>query len=229
MQKTKYCPRCGEEKTAEEFYINEKQPSGLSSYCRGCTREWQKERYARGKVKKRKQSPEYYKKYYREHREAIALRRAEYQRNHKELVKKWHKAYREKHREQIREASREYRAKHRDGIRSASLARLHGDPLHKERERCRCVIRGLWRREHNKNISSASSLIGCSPASFKQHLLRTWKDRYGTDYAGEKCEVDHIVPLATGKSVEEIRELCNYANLQLLTPEDNARKHVSLE
>lgn len=227
MRKTKYCPRCGEIKDSSEFYTNKCQPSGLSSYCKDCTRARARKLYSDGKIKPHKQSSEYYKQYYEKNKEKIMRTKSLYQKDNKEKVKEWHKKYRETHREQIREASKRYRTEHKAEIAQKAIDRLRNDPLHKERERCRASIRGAWKTEKHRDESPIKELLGCNLFFFKEYLLKTWKDRYGSDWSGEKCEIDHIIPLAKGKTIEEIRELCNYKNLQLLTPEDDAKKHIS--
>ena len=225
MNEIKYCPRCGEEKPADMFYTNKKRASGLSPYCKECTRAWTRERWAAGKIKRRKQSPEYYKKYYEENKTKIARKKSAYQKSHKDLVHEWHKKYRESHKEQIKAYSKKYREEHKGELADKTLIRLHEDPLHRERERCRAAIRGAWRSDSHKDSSPVSELVGCDLYFLRQHLLDTWERRYGTPYSGEKCEIDHIVPLRTATNIKEIHALCNFMNLQLLTPEDNAAKH----
>jgi len=42
---TKYCGKCGEVKTASEFYKNHKTKDGLSGFCKECSRESSRKRY----------------------------------------------------------------------------------------------------------------------------------------------------------------------------------------
>ena len=46
MIETKQCPKCGELKRAEQFYVSAKRPDGLSSYCRHCQVADAKSRYS---------------------------------------------------------------------------------------------------------------------------------------------------------------------------------------
>lgn len=63
-----------------------------------------------------------------------------------------------------------------------------------------------------------------------KYLLKTFKDRYGYEWDGkEKISIDHIMPLATAKTEEEVIKLCYYTNLQLLKAEDNWRKSDRLD
>jgi 5-methylcytosine-specific restriction endonuclease McrA len=45
----------------------------------------------------------------------------------------------------------------------------------------------------------------------------TW-DNYG------EWEIDHIVPISSGKTEEDVIKLCHYKNLQPLWKEDNRKK-----
>lgn len=42
-----------------------------------------------------------------------------------------------------------------------------------------------------------------------------------------KWHIDHIKPLASAKSVDEIYELCHYSNLQPLWAKDNYTKGIA--
>ena len=45
----------------------------------------------------------------------------------------------------------------------------------------------------------------------------------------EKVHIDHIIPLATAKTEEDVIKLCHYTNLQLLKAKDNLKKGAKKE
>lgn len=45
----------------------------------------------------------------------------------------------------------------------------------------------------------------------------------------EKVHIDHIIPLSTAKTIEDVIRLCDYKNLQLLKEKDNLEKGNSLD
>lgn len=77
--------------------------------------------------------------------------------------------------------------------------------------------------------SHCEEIIGTSIEGLIKYLSSTFKDRYGREWDGvEKVHIDHIIPLATAKTEEEIIRLNHFSNLQLLTPEDNISKGAKL-
>jgi hypothetical protein len=59
-------------------------------------------------------------------------------------------------------------------------------------------------------------LLGCTGAD----LLSLW----GVESIPEGYHIDHVVPLAQAKSIEEAEKLCHYRNLRLLPAEENLAK-----
>ena len=71
-------------------------------------------------------------------------------------------------------------------------------------------------------------MIGCTPEQLLEHLHKTWYDNYGTEYNGEPVHIDHIIPLSSAETEEDMYKLCHYTNLQYLKPEDNLAKSDSI-
>jgi hypothetical protein len=66
-------------------------------------------------------------------------------------------------------------------------------------------------------------IVGCTPEFLKEHLEKqftdgmTWENR-------NKWHIDHIVPLSSAKTEDELYKLCHYTNLQPLWAEENMKK-----
>lgn len=148
----------------------------------------------------------------------------EYQRKNKEKIKEWHKKYRESHKEELKEYNRRYRKNNKEKISQHHLERLHTDSKFKLKEQLRNMLRCSFRTYGHRKTSRTKDIVGCDLDFLYEYLCKTWKDRYGTEWNGQPCHIDHVTPLATAKTKKDIVKLCHYTNLQLLTPKDNMAK-----
>ena len=66
-------------------------------------------------------------------------------------------------------------------------------------------------------------IVGCTPQELKEHLEKqfvvgmTWENK-------NLWHIDHIIPLSSAKTEEELYKLCHYTNLQPLWAEENLEK-----
>ena len=106
---------------------------------------------------------------------------------------------------------------------------MESDNIYRLKSKIRYLIYGsLNRKKYPKNFHS-EEIIGISIEWFIKYLLSTFKNRYGREWDGvEKVHIDHIIPLATAKTEEEVIRLNHFSNLQLLTAEDNIKKNHKL-
>ena len=94
----------------------------------------------------------------------------------------------------------------------------------------RNLIKHSFERQGYSKKSHTYEIIGTDYETFYNHLLRTFVDNYGYDWDGkEEVHIDHIIPLASAKTEEEIVKLCHYSNLQLLKAKDNLDKSDKLD
>lgn len=72
-------------------------------------------------------------------------------------------------------------------------------------------------------------MLGCTAKEFYLHLLKTYKENYGENYDEiQEVNIDHIIPLVTAQTKEDVYNLFHFKNLQLLKEEDNRNKSISL-
>lgn len=70
-------------------------------------------------------------------------------------------------------------------------------------------------------------MLGCDWHHLKTHLESKFVD--GMSWENRSLwHIDHIIPLASAKSVEEVVRLCHHTNLQPLWAKDNIRKGASV-
>ncbi len=67
---------------------------------------------------------------------------------------------------------------------------------------------------------SPSEALGCDQATLRHHIGAKFSEGMSWDRYGQ-WEVDHVVPLSAGRSLDELVALCHYTNLQPLWKRDN--------
>ena len=101
--------------------------------------------------------------------------------------------------------------------------RRRKDKLYNISSRIRTYIINTFKNINSNKISSTNTILGCSFGEFKKHLelhfepWMTW-DNYGK-YNGELnygWDIDHVVPVSSAKTEEEIIKLFHYTNLKPL-------------
>ena len=197
---TKICKICGIEKNIEEF---RKSYSSL-----------RKKYYYRSECREceRKQNREY--------------NRRKYNNTGKELDKKYH----DEHREFYREYNKKYYQEHKKEINEKRRKRKWNDRIFYLTINVRKSILNSFNRKSYKKSNKTEKITGLKNEQMTKYLLKTFKDRYGYEWDGkESVHIDHIMPLATAKTEEEVIKLCYYTNLQLLKAEDNWRKSDRLD
>ena len=197
---TKVCKKCGIEKHIEEF---RKSYSSL-----------RKKYYYRNKCKEceRKENNEYNRK--------------KYNNGGKELYKKYH----DEHREYYREYNKQYYKKNKELFNEKRKQRKKNDKVfHLTINMRKSILNSFQRKGYSKN-NRAEKIIGLNKEEFVKHLLTTFISNYGYEWDGkEPVHIDHIIPLATAKTEEEVIKLCHYTNLQLLKAKDNLKKSCKLD
>jgi hypothetical protein len=201
--KEETCTKCNQTKSISEFRFR-KDRQRYHTVCNTCTN-------AR-RQKWRKENPEGDVRYYYENQEKNKIRGREYYQNNKELVSKRGKEYHQKNKI-VRNKKINDRYKHK--LKTDPLARLK----HNLRGRLNSAIRdgGYTKR------SRTMVYLGCEFSSFKLHLesqfepWMTWDNYGGIPTGFNQCwDVDHIIPISTAMTEEEIYGLTNYKNLRPL-------------
>jgi hypothetical protein len=72
--------------------------------------------------------------------------------------------------------------------------------------------------------NSTLDIIGCTPQFLKEYIENQFTDGMSWELMGKYIHIDHIIPLSSAKTEEELYKLCHYSNLQPLWAEDNLKK-----
>ena len=142
---------------------------------------------------------------------------------HNNNSKKWQKANPKKCRENTDKWCKANLEKVKETRNNYFCYKMKTDPLFKLRHSIRVLIRDSIKRNGYTKKSRSNEIIGCSWELFKKHiesLLKpkmTWKN-HGT------WHFDHIIPLSSAKTEQEIIKLNHYTNFQPLWAEENLSK-----
>ena len=231
IKETKVCSKCGIEKKSSEYSKRiVKGKEYLKPYCKKCACIMTKKYNDSHKQEK----IDYRKKYYIENKEYYNEKFKEYRKNNREEILKREAIYRKENKEKRNEYSKKYYQKNKKELQKKSYLRYkkrkENDSLYKLKDQTRRMIKNVFRRKKYKKNGKTEKILGCDYSSFIKHLLQTFKNNYGYEWNEiEKVAIDHIIPLATAKTEEEVIKLCHYTNLQLLKYKDNLYKSDKLD
>jgi len=241
----KICNKCNTSKVLDEYYVQIGKKDNRCNTCKDClklkrmlNRENLIKRSKKWHDENKDKSNENNKNYRIKNRDVLIekrkiksetnkLRLKLYREENKEKIKlKYNEKMSSRTEEDIllsKKKSKEYRDKNKDIIYQKSRERMSNDILFK----CIKVIRSrisssINRRKYTKK-SSTYNILGCSYEEFRLYLeskFEAWMswDNYGL-YNGELnygWDIDHIIPMSSAKTEEDVIILNHYTNLQPL-------------
>ena len=214
----KFCKFCEEEKEDTYFSKNKNTKDGLQTYCKKCvikkTKQWNENNKEKLKEIKRKynkkfrlQNPNYSKKYYKSNNEKINSQK-----------QKWV--------EKNINYQKEYREVNKEHISKKYVERLEKDFIFKYSHNIRNLIRGSFKRGckgvYKKGLKT-ENILGCSIDFFIEYISNKLKNGMTLENHGE-WHLDHIIPIATAQSEDELIKLNHYTNFQPLWSKENLKK-----
>lgn len=147
--------------------------------------------------------------------------------DNKEKISIIGKIWREKNKESIRERIKKWEVKNyrriRDRKNKRARERRKEDPVYHLINKVRCRLRKYLITLSITKKNRTFDIIGCTPEFLKEYLEKQFRDGMNWENRGE-WHIDHIIPLSSATSEEELYKLCHYTNLQPLWAEENLRK-----
>ena len=131
--------------------------------------------------------------------------------------------YRQKNAAKIKLAKQKYGVENRDKIAKALANRRANNPIVRMANSMRRSIR-RYLDAGQKGEMSSFEIIGCSKDDLRKHLESKFRDGMTWRNYGKHWHIDHVVPLISAKSGDEIKRLCHWTNLQPLTVFENISK-----
>jgi hypothetical protein len=170
---------------------------------------------------KRKTSKDGYRKY-------CKLCHLEYSQNYVnknfEKYKKYQEDYHSNNVETHRKKSSEYYQNNKEKVNQYLKNRYETNEMFKLKVTVRNRINVFFRKKNISKKNKTFELVGCSPEFLKSHLEKQFTEGMSWSLFGKHIHIDHIIPLSSAKTKEELYELCHYTNLQPLWAIDNIIK-----
>ena len=231
---TKICSKCKEDKNICEFYVDPNNKKYRAS-CKICFN-LNAKKYRdcnKNKIK------EYTKNYRFINKETIKEKSKLYREKNEEKIKEKQKSVSRKYylnnREIVKERSKkfrknnptysfEYREKNPTYSNDYQQNRKKYDPIFKITYNMRARMSVFLKSNNITKKNKTFDIVGCSPEFLKEYLEQKFTEGMSWDLMGQHIHIDHIIPLSSANTEEEVYKLCHYTNLQPLWAEDNLSK-----
>lgn len=234
----KECSKCKEVKELTEFSKDKYRKDNLCTQCKECRKEYNSNPDVFIRQKKLQ------KEWCLKNKENIAIKKKQYALENKERLKEYAKEYYSKpknkakareyyntpvQKRKTREYQKEYqkiyygKRENKDRVNERAKERRKTEPLFNLKKILRARTRQAFKSKGWKKNSKTMEILGVSVEIAKAHLERQFTKGMTWDNQGE-WHIDHIIPLASANTEEELRKLCHYTNLQPLWAEDNLSK-----
>lgn len=161
--------------------------------------------------------------------------------NPQKIKDQW-SSYRSKNKEKLLKGARDWRKnnpqKQREACKRWNEANRDACRIHQQRARRKAASLGnLWyfkmrirsrvnhafRSKGCKKSSSTRDMIGCDWATLRSYIESKFLPGMSWENKG-LWEIDHIIPLASAVTEDDVIRLCRWSNLQPLWKVDNRRK-----
>lgn len=163
------------------------------------------------------------KLYRKNNPEATKERSMNYHAKNSDKMKAYHSAYRIKNKEALRLKAIENNKKRRNKRNLYYSLKKQNDPLFKLKTLIRDRIRKALKNRYLKKNNLTTEILGCEVSFAVTYLESKFKKGMTWLNFGE-WEIDHIIPLASAKTTQELYVLFHYSNLQPLWKQENRDK-----
>ena len=217
----KKCFTCKEQKSFELFSKDKNSKDNHKNQCKTCAklyRDKNKEYFKNYRIVNKDNKSELNKKYYILNKEFINERNKVWRENNKDKIKEYKKS--------DKKYNKKYNAEyHKEYIKEYFNKRLKEDSNFKFKHNVRNLISQSFKRNNNffnKN-SKSEEILGCTLNEFRSYIESKFTEGMNFENYG-KWHLDHIIPLASVITEEDIIKLNHYTNFQPLWAFDNLSK-----
>jgi hypothetical protein len=148
--------------------------------------------------------------------------RKKYLEANKEKIKEQKKIRYEANKEKIKEYQKNYRINNKEKINNYYKRKRSEDELYKLKGNTRNLVKNSL-KGFFKNIYRTEEILGCTLEDFKLHLeskFESWMNwgNYGicNGELNYGWDIDHVIPISSAKTLDDVYRLNHYTNLQPL-------------
>lgn len=200
----------------------------------------------------------YMREWRKRNKDKIKEQNKKYRETHKEQIKETHRKWREKnrnrtnekarekykenpqafkerndryiasHKEYVRERKHNYDIKNREKRAAYERNKRHSDPIYRFRGSSLNLIRQYTKGKGYKGDKTTYEILGCDFDYFLKHIQSLFQDGMTLENYGE-WNIDHIIPISSAKTDEDLERLNHYTNLQPLWASDNFKKSKKIK
>lgn len=209
MAEIKKCTKCLIDRYSYDFSKDKSKKDGLYSSCNFCRKNYQKQFYIKNKEKENIRIKKYRDNNVGWYNEYIK----EYRKNNKDKIKE----YRQNNKEKLNSNQNKYYKNKRKN-----------DSLFVLSHSIRGLISNSFKYNNHIKNSKTQQILGCTFEEFKQYIESKFESWMNWDnkglYNGELnygWDIDHIIPLSSAKTEDDLMGLNHYTNLQPLCSKIN--------
>lgn len=227
----KTCTKCYIEKSLDCFYKHIKSKDGFRSYCKDCSKKYNKQNrswlyekekqyWAKNPDKAKEKNEKHYKK-------RLLTIKEQYKNDPEFRSKKLLQQKKSllKYSDKYKESKKLYRKNNRSKIRDYERKKTKEDINFRLSKILRARIKDVLR--NNKKLGSSVKDLGCTLGELKKYLELKFQPGMTWDNQGYYgWHIDHIKPLSSFDLTkrEDFLKACHYTNLQPLWAKDNFKK-----
>jgi hypothetical protein len=190
----KICIKCKEAKELKLFVK-------AKNSCKECEKEYKRNHREKNKEELKEKAA----KYYNDNKEGILERVAKNYSNNKQQKLDYQKEYAFLNKEKISAYKMEYQRNRRKN-----------DPIFKLKYVVGRMVRNSLKCKGISKNKKSIEILGCDIKFFKLYIEQKFIDDMSWDNYGTYWDIDHIIPLSTALTEEDVLKLNHYTNLQPL-------------
>lgn len=209
----KTCSKCGIDKPLFEFSKRKDSPDGYYNQCKSCRKLSSKSYLDQYRIDNKDRLTEQKQLYYLNNIDRIKETQNKYYKENIDKCKQNRKQYYINNKDKSREYQRRYYNR-----------RISEDSVYKLRFNVKCLIINSIKKKGFKKNTKTADIIGCDWVTLQEHLESQFDSNMSWNNHGTYWDIDHIIPLASAKTEEDIIKLNHYTNLQPL--ESYYNRHI---